>query len=336
MDLPVVFNVTVCIPAKDEKDNLAELLGEIDVALGHEIVGVAVVVVFDDGSVDGTFEDLRGKHFSRFELRVLHSVVSLGKSAALQHAIDEALGVDSDVIVMMDGDCQDDPSQLPSLIETLAMGHDVVNGRRTNREHSPFKRLSSRGFNATVRWVTGLHLLDINSGYKAFSRSAALALKPYLYGELHRIILVIAIWVGLRVGETKVTNRPRRNGSSHYGVARGWRSLFDLVTIQFLRRYHARPGHFFSGMGSLLLLLGSAASIAYVVSGQGLDGLVANLYAPWVTLGTIALGSVFISLGFLAELIVFSSKSPSTSILRSHDSYPPRQGPRFLDPMSDR
>lgn len=325
MDLPVVLNVTVCIPAKDERENLAELLGEINVALDQEIVGDAVVVVFDDGSVDGTFEELRGMHFSRFELRVLHSVVSLGKSAALQHAIDEALGVDSDVIVMMDGDCQDDPSQLPSLIETLAMGHDVVNGRRTNREHSQFKRLSSRGFNGTVRWVTGLHLLDINSGYKAFSRSAALALRPYFYGELHRVILVIAVWVGLRVGEAKVTNRPRKSGSSHYGIARGWRGLFDLITIQFLRRYHARPGHFFSGVGSLLLLVGATTSIAYIVSGQGLDTLLANTYAPWVTLGAIALGAVFISLGFLAELIVFSSKSPSTAVLRSHDSYPPQR-----------
>lgn len=322
MLLPVVLNVTVCIPAKNERENLAELLHEIEAALDHHLVGEAFVVVFDDGSVDGTFEHLRSVEFSRFDLRVLHSIVSLGKSSALQHAIDEALALESDVIIMMDGDCQDDPAQLPDFIEKLANGHDVVNGRRINREHSQLKRLSSKAFNGAVRQVTGLPLLDVNSGYKAFSRSAALALQPYFYGELHRVILVIAVWVGLQVGEVRVVNRPRKNGKSHYGIARGWRGLFDMVTIQFLRRYHARPGHFFSGVGSLLLVFGAATFLAYLVSGQGVAGWMSDTFASLLTLGSISLGAVFISLGFLAELIVFSSKSPATSVLRSHDSYP--------------
>ena len=322
MVLPVVLNVTVCIPAKDERENLAELLHEIDAALDHHLVGEAFVVVFDDGSVDGTFDHLRSAEFSRFELRVLHSIVSLGKSSALQHAIDEALTLDSDVIVMMDGDGQDDPATLPDLVEKLANGHDVVNGRRTNREHSQFKRLSSKAFNGVVRQVTGLRLLDVNSGYKAFSRSAAQALRPYFYGELHRVILVIAVWVGLQVGEVKVVNRPRKNGKSHYGVARGWRGLFDMVTIQFLRRYHARPGHFFSGVGLGLVAFGLAVFLGHLVSDAGLSGWLSASLAHWVTFGSVSLGVVFISMGFLAELIVFSSKSPATSVLRSHDSYP--------------
>ena len=322
MVLPVTLNVAVCIPAKNERENLAELLLEIDAALDHHLVSEAFVVVFDDGSVDGTFEYLRSVEFSRFNLRVLHSIVSLGKSSALQHAIDEALALESDVIIMMDGDCQDDPGQLPDFIEKLANGHDVVNGRRINREHSQFKRLSSKAFNGAVRQVTGLPLLDVNSGYKAFSRSAALALHPYFYGELHRVILVIAVWLGLQVGEVRVVNRPRKNGKSHYGITRGWRGLFDMVTIQFLRRYHARPGHFFSGIGSLLFVFGAATFLGYLVSGQGIAGWMANSFSSLITLGSISLGAVFISLGFLAELIVFSSKSPATSVLRSHDSYP--------------
>jgi len=322
MGLPVVLNVTICIPAKNERENLSELLLELDGALNHDLVGEAVVVIFDDGSADGTFEHFRHAEFSRFELRVLHSLVSVGKSAALQNAIDEALSGDSDVIVMMDGDCQDDPSHLPELIETLLNGHDVVNGRRFNREHSKFKQVSSRAFNGAVRQVSGLRLWDINSGYKAFSRSAAYALRPYFYGELHRVILVIAVWVGLAVGDVKVVNRPRRSGKSHYGFARGWRGLFDLVTIQFLRRYHARPGHFFSGIGSLLLIFATSVFFAYLASGQGMVTWFGHPIWPGLTFGSLALGGIFISLGFLAELIVFSSKGPSTSVLRSHDSYP--------------
>ena len=326
MGLPLVFNVTVCIPARNEWENLGELLGEIDAALHHHLVGDAYVVIFDDGSEDGTFENLRHMAFSRFELRVLHSLVSGGKSQALHHAIAEALELDSDVVVMMDGDGQDDPSRLPDFIETLANGHDVVNGRRTNREHSLGKKISSKAFNGTVRLVTGMRLWDVNSGFKAFSRSAALALLPYFYGELHRVILVIAVWVGLRVGEVKVVNRPRRNGVTKYGVARGWRGILDLLTIQFLRRYHARPGHFFSGVGTMLLVLGSSVFFAHLFSGRSIEPWLSDPFASGMTLGSIALGAMFISIGFLAELMVFLSKSPSTAALRSHESihiYPP-------------
>ena len=322
MVLPIVLNVAICIPAKNECENLIELLREIDSALDHPLVGEAIVVIFDDGSEDKTFEVMRTVESSRFEIRVLRSTIPLGKSAGLQHAIDEALALDSDVVVMMDGDCQDDPSELPDFFESLLGGSDVVNGRRANREHTRFKRLSSRAFNGVVRQITGLRLWDINSGYKAFSRSAAVALRPYFYGELHRVILVIAVWVGLQVGEVRVVNRPRRSGRSHYGITRAWRGLFDLVTVQFLRRYHARPGHFFSGVGSLLLILGAVELIGYLFSTVGIWPLFAQpMWAGWAA-GTIALGAVSIALGFIGELVVFSSKAPATAVLRSHDSYP--------------
>ena len=327
MDVPVVLNVTVCIPARNERENLGVLLAEIEAALHHPLLGESHVVIFDDGSDDGTFEYLRDTEFSTFRLRVLRSLVSVGKSQALQNAIDEALALDADVIVMMDGDGQDEPFHLPELIEMLTQGYDVVNGRRANREHSRAKTMSSRAFNGAVRLVTGISLWDVNSGFKAFSRSAALALRPYFYGELHRVILVIAVWVGLHVGEVRVVNRPRMHGETKYGIARGWRGLFDLLTIQFLRRYSARPGHFFSGIGTMLLVLASSVFLAYLFSGQGIQPWLTDAFAPWVTLGSLALGLVFISIGFLAELMVFLSKSPSTAVLRSHESSPPPPPP---------
>lgn len=331
MSLPGVLNVTVCIPAKDEKENLVVLLQEIDAVLEHPFVGEAVVVVFDDGSRDGTLNEFRAESFGRFQLRVLHSIVSVGKSSALQYAIDEALGLESDVIIMMDGDGQDDPSRIPDFLEQILRGSDVVNGRRTNREHSALKRASSRAFNQAVRSSTGLGLWDVNSGYKAFSRSAALALRPYFYGELHRVILVIAVWVGLQVGEVRVINRPRRNGKSKYGIARGWRGLFDLMTIQFLRRYHARPGHFFSGIGVTLIATGLAVFLWTVVGGSGLSAWLLDPIAPWATMGALAFGGVFISFGFTAELLVFLSKAPPTSVVRSQDSYPYHPSPQKKD-----
>jgi len=316
MERPVVLKVAICLPAKNELENLLVVLEEIDSILSHPLVGKAVVVVFDDGSTDDTFAKLREAHFQRFRLAVLRSPVSVGKSAGLRHAFEEALSLDVDAVITLDSDGQDDPSEIPSLLRALVDGKDVVNGRRGNREHPFLKRQSSRLFNATVRRVSGQGLWDINSGLKAYSQSAAMLLHPYFYGELHRVILVVAVWLGLDVGEVRVTNRKRLSGRTKYGPARGWRGLFDLMTIQFLRNYHARPGHFFSGFGVSLMLVGVATLIGSLIGGP--------VSAVFVVLGVgcLALGGIFMSFGFVTELMVFLSKGPATTVIQSHESYP--------------
>jgi len=320
---PVVLNLGICIPARNELENLYLLLEEVDAALDHPLVGEVSVIVFDDGSDDNTFGSLRDAQYDRFTLHVLRSLVSVGKSQALASAIREALSLEADAIVTLDGDYQDDPADIPHMIEKLLEGHDVVNGRRSNRAHPPLKRVSSRAFNAAVRAVTNISMWDINSGVKAYSRSAAHALLSYYYGELHRVILVVAVWVGLSVGEVRIVNRARKFGTTKYGVARSWRGIFDLLTIQFLRRYHSRPGHFFSGFGSVSILLG--AIVLAISVGRGganeawiVDPLLALLSA--ILFGT---GAIFLCLGFIAELVLFLSKGASVSVIRSLDSYPP-------------
>lgn len=309
-------SLAICIPAKNERENLAVLLPEIDAMLGEVAAGKVSVVVFDDGSTDGTYEYLRDLEFSRFTLQLVQSLVSVGKSAGLANAFDVALELESDVIVMMDGDCQDNPWELPGFLEVLAAGNDLAHGRRINREGGLEKRLASRAFNGLVRQITGLRIWDINSGYKAFTRSAALAIRPYFYGELHRVILVIAVWSGLRVGEVRIMNRPRKAGRSRYGIARAWRGLFDLITIQFLRRYHARPSHFFTGVGAALAGLGGLSLL-----GLGVIGLTQNTWAVGSSVAIIAVaflgfGLVFWGFGFVAELLVFSSRGPIFSFIR--------------------
>ena len=322
METPVVLNVAICLPAKNELENLLVVLEEIDSILSHPLVGEAVVVVFDDGSTDDTFAQLREAQFQRFRLAVLRSLVSVGKSAGLRHAVEEALTLDVDAVITLDSDGQDDPSEIPSLLRTLVDGKDVVNGRRGNREHPFLKRQSSRLFNATVRRVSGQALWDINSGLKAYSRSAAMSLHPYFYGELHRVILVVAVWLGLDVGEVRVTNRKRLFGKTKYGPARGWRGLFDLTTIQFLRSYHARPGHFFSGFGVSLMLVGVATLIGSLVRGPEIIGGPASAVVVVLGVGCLALGGIFISFGFVAELIVFLSKGAFTAVIGRQESYP--------------
>jgi hypothetical protein len=232
--------------------------------------------------------------------------------------VSEALCEDIDAIVMMDADWQDDPQYIPTMLQELISGNDVVNGRRSNLQHPWFQRVSSRAFNATVRQFTKVPMADISSGYKAMSRSGARALMPYLYGELHRLSLVIAVWIGLHVGEVNVAHRPRRFGKTKHGFAGAWRGMLDVLTVQFLRRSHARPGNLFSGIGIAII----ATSALVLLAGWAAPGLGFEVAASGVQIDVasqaIFCGAIFVSTGFLAELIVFLSRGAPTVAIRSH------------------
>jgi len=308
--------LAICLPAHDERLSLEKLLPELAEAVREAGWTGTNVYIFDDGSRDDTESFVSGADFFALDIVLIRSNIQVGKARALHEAIKLALADGARTVVIMDADGQDDPAFLSPLVEAVAAGADVVNGRRVNRAHSAAKRISSRLFNGSVRGLTGLRLWDINSGLKAFSQRGAEVLQPYLYGELHRVVLIVAVWSGLRVAEYPVVNRPRTAGKSKYGLARGWRGLFDLVTIQFLRRYHSRPGHFFSGVGVTLIVLGLVV-VAAGLGGSLAPGWPAGLSSLWVA-GIIVtvFGGVFISFGFIAEMIVFLSKNPATSVLQ--------------------
>lgn len=306
-----IRHLAICLPARDEADSLRTLLPELDGAVVNLGVKRVSVFVFDDGSRDGTADVVRSTRLSNAEVFLIHSLVRVGKASGLQHCVAAALEEGADAVVMMDADGQDDPAYILDLLTQLKSGLDLVNGRRTNRAHGVGKKISSRAFNATVRRISGERIWDVNSGLKGFSRRGAENLLPYLYGELHRVLVIIAVWLGLSVGEIPVTNRPRFAGKTKYGVARGWRGLFDLATIQFLRRYHSRPGHFFSGIGVFMVLLGAvffALGLASAASGGFFGVLV------WGGISLSGFGFMFVSFGFLSELMLFLSKDPVTSV----------------------
>ena len=312
--------VVVCLPAFNERKNLEVLLPELDWELNALAPTLPMVIVFDDGSTDGTDTWLKQIQFAGFGLVVMRSAARLGKSPALHYAIMRALELGASAIFMMDADGQDDPANIAPMLEELDRGAEVVNARRTNRNHSPAKRFSSRLFNQAVRVATGSKANDINSGMKAFSREAAENLTRYFYGELHRVILVVATKLGFRVRETKVTNRARLFGSSKYGVARGWRGLFDLVTLIFLQRYHAKPGHFFSGVGITFLLGGLAVLIVGSLASGG-DLFAGGFgFSLALGLGGITAGIIMVSFGFVSELMLFVSKNPPTAFVRIHET----------------
>lgn len=223
------LRIAICIPVRNERKNLLSLMRELDEVAGQLPMATVLVVVFDDFSSDETVDSLQYETFSNFETLVCVSSAHVGKSAALSKAFDLAISESSDFLVMMDGDGQDDPAELLSFIDALLAGSDVVNGRRINRQDDPLKILASRVFNTAARWVSGVQLRDINSGYKGFSRRAASLLRENLRGDLHRLIVPMATVLDLRVTETSVTNRKRLAGESKYRYRRGFNALADLA-----------------------------------------------------------------------------------------------------------
>lgn len=287
--------VSVVIPAYNEAKSLPELLAETARAL-EGIPWEAVVV--DDGSTDSTWETLRGlrQHYPLLALRLGRNQ---GKAAALAAGFSRAAG---GYVATLDADLQDDPSEIPAMMEMMEEeGLDLVSGWKRKRRDPVTKTLPSKLFNLTVRLTTGVCLHDFNCGLKVYRRATAKSLR--LYGEMHRYTPVIAAQLGFRVGEKPVHHRPRRYGSTKYGMARFFRGYADLITVLFLHRYSLRPLHFFGGIGTVLFLAGFVISLYLTVVWFGGEPIGNR---PLLLLGILLLivGFQFISLGLLGEMLL--------------------------------
>ncbi len=251
--IPVPIDLSIVVTAFNEEETLTELYKEIVAALAGRKWELIVV---DDGSIDGTYEAAAGLHQLDDRVVVVRLRRNFGKTAALTAGIATAQG---SFIVTMDGDLQDDPREIPKLLEALDSGYDLVTGWRRHRRDTLSKRISSVCFNKTVWYLTGVHLHDMNCGLKACRADVARELK--LYGELHRFVPVLAAQKGYRVGEVEVNHRPREHGHSKYGWKRAISALFDIQMVVFLTRYLDRPLRLFGSMGLILAAIGFALGL---------------------------------------------------------------------------
>lgn len=300
--------VSVVLPAYNERPNLAELLPETVEVMAEAGLTFEVIVV-DDGSTDGTDRLMKQLQFP--ELIYLRLRRNTGKSAALSIGLARARG---EHIVLMDADGQDDPAEIPKLLAVLEssdgldsepMGRagrvDMVTGRRADRHDRFVKRTTSRLYNQVTSLVTGVEGRDFNSGLKVMTRELAQSLE--LYGELHRYIPVMAQWRGFHVSEVDVRHSSRRHGASKFGRARFWRGFLDLLTVKFLTTYTARPFHLFGGLGVLMGLAGMGLlgwMFVSKVTGHAVGTRPALLIG--VLLVVVSVQMTFF--GLLAELIV--------------------------------
>jgi len=289
---------SVVIPVYNEEENVEPLIQEINKAM-RPLEKPYEIVVVDDGSRDETFDRLARLHQRERRLRVVRLKRNFGQTAAIAAGLRYATG---DVIVLMDGDAQNDPKDILPLLTELEKGNDLVCGWRFNRQ-DPFlsRRLPSMIANRLISWATQVKLHDYGCTLKAMRGDVAKSLR--LYGEMHRFIPAIAYERGARVAEIKVNHRPRLHGSSKYGIARILRVVLDLLTVKFLVSYSTRPSHVFGllglSSGGLGFLIAMYLTFQKLVYQETIGGRPLLLLAILL----IFIGFQFLTMGLLGEML---------------------------------
>ncbi len=292
------MDFSVVIPAYNETDSVEELLGEI-LAVLEPLERSFEILFVDDGSTDGTTEKLEKLNAHDDRVRLIRFVRNAGKSAAYAAAFQAVRG---DVVITLDADLQDDPAEIPKLLEQIEAGFDVVVGWKMHRfENEPRKTIPSRVFNGLAHRTFGIQLRDSNSGFRALRRRAARSLQ--LYGGMYRFIPQLAHLKGFRVTECGVVHRKRRYGTTKYGAGRFWTGLLDLLTVRFITRFSKTPLHFLGTMGIAPFALGLLLEIYVLI--QKLLGGTFQTHIAAIVIGVLLMtvGFQCIVAGLLAELL---------------------------------
>jgi glycosyltransferase involved in cell wall biosynthesis len=291
--------ISVIIPVFNEEKNILPLYEKITSVLEHINKNYEVIFI-DDGSSDDTLSILRPICKKDSHIKFISLSRNYGQTSALSAGIDFSKGK---IIIPMDGDLQNDPEDIPSLLQKIEEGYEVVSGWRKDRK-DPFlkRRLPSIIANKIISFIGGVHLHDYGCTLKAYRRDI---LKNFrLYGEMHRFIPIYAKWVGARLTEIPVHHFPRKLGSSKYGVNRVFKVILDLMVVKFLLSYSQKPIYVFGGTG-FLMILGSILSGGYAVYLKLFKGVSFILTPmPILCIFLLVLGFLSILMGFLAEVLI--------------------------------
>lgn len=292
-------DVTIVIPVFEEEESLYELSQRIR-AVCEEHEYVFEVWFIDDGSRDHSWEVIEQIHQEDMRFAGIRFRRNYGKSAALAVGFERARGK---YVVTMDADLQDDPREIPEMIDMLRDGADLVSGWKAKRRDPLSKKIPSRFFNSVTRAISGIPLHDFNCGLKAYRREVVKSVQ--VYGELHRYIPLLAKWEGYQnIAEKVVQHHPRKYGRTKFGLERFLRGFLDLISVIFLTRFAVRPMHFFGMFGTLSFLGGFLISLWLSINKLVFGNPIAN--RPLLLLGLllILLGAQLFSTGLLGEMII--------------------------------
>ncbi len=292
------MDVSVVIPLLNEEENIPILYNELTQSLGKIDLEYELIFI-DDGSSDSSLQILENLQKEDATIHVISLRKNFGQTAALTAGFDLAAG---DVIIAMDADLQNDPADIPILLDKINEGNDMVTGWRFNRQ-DPFlsRKLPSKIANKIISFATGVHLHDYGCTLKAFRKEVIKNIK--LYGEMHRFIPAIASAMGVSIAEVKVNHRARRFGTSKYGISRTLRVILDLITVKFLLNYSTRPIHVFGTIGIISGSLGGTLAIVMTVQRQLYSMPMSDRPLLLLAILLIFVGVQFITIGLVAEML---------------------------------
>lgn len=291
-------SISVIIPIYNEEKSIPILIESLSIVLkemDHEIIAI------NDGSQDASFEVLKQLASNNSNLKILNFRKNSGQTAAINAGIQHA---SKEIFIFIDSDLENDPKDIPKLLDKLDEGYDVVSGWRKSRWKGEFitRKLPSKVANSLISYVSKVKLHDYGCTLKAYRKEVIEDI--ILYGEMHRFIPVYCKWQGGKVTEIEVNYQPRQFGSSNYGITRTFRVVLDLVLIKFFDKYMNKPMHFFGGVG-LLSFFGSILSILvavfFKVTGQK-DFVQTPL--PLIGMMFFILGVLFVLMGVIAEMLM--------------------------------
>ena len=290
--------ISIILPIYNEAEGIPELFSEIQSAVqnyDHEIIAV------NDGSKDNSFAVLKSFAEKDNRIKVIDLKRNYGQTAAINAGIQDAKGT---ILVLMDSDLENFPSDIPKLINKLNEGYDVVSGWRQFRWKGQFfrRKLPSLLANSLISKISGVKLHDYGCTLKAYKRDVISTIR--LYGQMHRFIPVYCKWEGGKVAELPVQYQPRKYGKSNYGISRTFKVVLDLVLIKFLDKYMQRPIHFFGGTGFISLvcsIITFGLALYFKLTGQK-DFVETPL--PTLTVMFFIIGILMILMGVIAEILM--------------------------------
>ena len=309
------MKLSIVVPVYNEEKNLPQLFDQIVAAM--QLLEMDWDVTFvDDGSRDASVEVIRQLHAQAPDrVRMVAFRRNYGQTSAISAGINES---DGDVVILMDADLQNDPADIPLLLEELDKGFDVVSGWRKDRQDNQLTRtLPSHLANKLISSSTGVHLHDYGCTLKAYRREILESIN--LYGEMHRFIPIYAKEAGGKISEVVVHHHPRKYGKANYGLERTVKVILDLFTVQFLMKFSQKPIYLFGGVG--LGLMGISFALFLWLAIRRIVSAVPVLGSPWFQISVMMfiLGFLALLLGLIAELVMrtyYESQDKKTYAIR--------------------
>ena len=296
---PESVYLSVVIPVYNEKQNISYLYENLNSVLPG-IGRKYEVILIDDGSMDGTFKELLSIHEQNDNYKIIRFRKNFGQTPAMSAGFDYANG---EVIITLDADLQNDPKDIPALLEKIDEGYDVVSGWRINRQDKAIPRkLPSKIANWLIARLTGVKIHDYGCTLKAYRSDVVKNIE--LYGEMHRYIPAVASWMGISVAEVPVHHHSRKFGKSKYGISRTIRVILDIITLKYLLSYSQKPIQIFGLIGLITGLIGCIVTIYLIIMRMFFNVPLSSRPLFTLSIFMIFIGLQLITMGILGELIM--------------------------------